>query len=257
MTTSSGQATPTKYCARQGSFSTIGTRLRVLPCCCIGRDARRLYQPTLFCEGVVPVPPRPVVLLALSFCLSPRSAAAGPWTAARDALARLFSATETCELGGEVVGGQVEPGTRAVVVPTRKKAWEASLGGEEAAKPYIKARLAGWPERLLADREALPRTDAEFVARLARDTWRGLEAFTDREHQLPVDNVRPGSTSAGRDEARVGDYTNVTSIGLRLIAIVAAHELGLATEREAVGRLRALLDTVGRLETYGGFFLNY
>src|SRR5205809_488035 len=106
MTTSSGQATPTKYCARHGSFSTIGTKLGVLPCCCIGRDARRLYQPTLFCEGVVPVPPRPLVLLALSFCLSPGSAAASPWTAARDALARLFSAAETCELAGEVAAGR-------------------------------------------------------------------------------------------------------------------------------------------------------
>src|SRR5204863_389626 len=92
------------------------------------------------------------------------------------------------------------------------------------------------------------------LAVLTRDTWRGLEAFTDREHQLPVDNVRLGAAAAGRAEARVGDYTNVTSIGLRLIAIVAAHELGLATEREAVGRLRALLDTLGRLETHDGFF---
>ena len=203
------------------------------------------------------MPPRPLVLLALSFCLSPGSAAASPWTAARDALARLFSAAETCELGGEVVGGRVEPGTRAVVVPTRKKAWEASLGGEEAAKPHIKARLAGWPERLLADREALPRTDAEFVARLARDTWRGLEAFTDREHHLPVDNVRLAEASGGREDARVGDYTNVTSIGLRLITIVAARELGLVSEREAVARVRALLDTLGPLETHRGFLFNY
>src|SRR5207244_12584328 len=104
-------------------------------------------------------------------------------------------------------------GAHAVVVPVAKTAWEASLGGEEAAKPYIKARLAGWPARVLADREALPRTDAEFVARLARDTWRGLEAFTDREHQLPVDNVRLGATSAGRGEARAGHYTNVTHLG--------------------------------------------
>jgi len=199
------------------------------------------------------VSPRLTMLLALPCVLS----AGAVWTEARDLLARLFSPAETCELGEEVVGGRVEPGARTVVVPVKKKAWEASLGGEEAAKPYIKARLAGWPAMLLADRDALPRTDTEFVARLARDTWRGLEAFTDREHQLPVDNVRLGATSAARDEARVGDYTNVTSIGLRLIAMVAAHELGLATEQEAVGRLRALLDTLGRLETHDGFFFNY
>src|SRR5881296_2658870 len=80
----------------------------------------------------------------------------------------LFVRDERCELGEEVVGGRVEPGAQSVVVPVRKKAWEAALGGEEAAKPYIKARLAGWPARVLADRDGLPRTDAEFVARLAR-----------------------------------------------------------------------------------------
>src|SRR2546426_821402 len=96
------------------------------------------------------------------------------------------------------------------------------------------------PTMLLAPPRVLP-------PRLARDTWRGLEAFTDREHQLPVDNVRLGAV------ARVGDYTNVTSIGLRLIALVAAHDLGLVAERDAVGRVRALLDTLGRLETYDGF----
>src|SRR5438128_3934354 len=158
------------------------------------------------------------MLLALPCVLS----AGAVWTEARDRLARLFSPAETCELGEEVVGGRGEPGGRTVVVPVRRKAWEASLGGEEAAKPYIKARLAGWPARLLADRDALPRTDAEFVSRLARDTWRGLEAFTDRQHQLPVDNVRLRATSAARAEARVGGYTNVTRIRPRLIASLPA-----------------------------------
>src|SRR5206468_10449221 len=45
--------------------------------------------------------------------------------------------------------------------------------------------------------------------------------------------------------------------GLRLLAIGAARERGLATEREAVGRVQALLDALGRLETYEGFFFNY
>ena len=195
---------------------------------------------------------RAIVALAVAPC-----AAVPLWTGARDLLARLFSPAESCELGGEVVGGHVEPGAQAVVVPVRKKAWEASLGGQAAARPYIAARLAGWPGQLLVDRERLPRPDAEFVARLARDTWRGLDAFTDREHQLPVDNVRLGQTSADRADARVGDYTNVTSVGLRLITIVAAEELGLISEREAVDRIRMLLDTLDRLETYDGFFFNY
>jgi hypothetical protein len=155
-----------------------------------------------------------------------------------------------------MVGGRVEPGARAVVVPRKKKAWEAALGGEEAARPHVAARLAGWPERLLVERDALPADDPAFLARLARDTWRGLDAFTDREHALPIDNVRLGP-SADRAGARVGDYTNVTTIGLSLLATVAAYELDLLTSREAVERLQRLLDTLGRLETHAGFFFNY
>ena len=163
---------------------------------------------------------------------------------------------ETCELGEEVVGGVVEPGARDVVVPVKKKAWEAARGGEEAARPYVRARLAGWPARPLVDRSTLPGTDREFVARLARDTWRGLEALADREDHLPVDNVRFGASFAAAD-AHVGDYTNVTSVGLRLIALVAASELELIPRAEAVRRVRELLATLDGLETYRGFFFNY
>jgi hypothetical protein len=185
-------------------------------------------------------------LLLSLLVLSPGCAARG-----------LLPGREACELGEQVVGGMIEPGARALVIPVRKKAWEAARGGEEAAKPYIRARLAAWPGRLLAERATLPRDDRAFVARLARDTWRGLEAFTDREHHLPVDHVRfGGGTSAGAD-ARVGDYTNITSVGLRLIATVAAYELELLTAPEAEERLRGMLDTLDRLETHAGFFFNY
>ena len=163
---------------------------------------------------------------------------------------------EPCELGDDVVGGQVEPGARDVVVPLRKKAWEAKLGGEEAARPHVTSRLVGWPVRLLADRRKLPAGDRDFVSRLARDTWRGLAAFTDGEDHLPVDNVRLGATVSPGD-ARVGDYTNVSSIGLRLIATVGAYELELVSAEEAVARLRGVLTTLLGLETHEGFFFNY
>ena len=150
-----------------------------------------------------------------------------------------------------VVGGQVEPGAQDPVVLPRKKAWEAAFGGEEAARPHVRARLAGWPQRLLAPRPSRDETDRQFVTRLAQDTWRGLSALVDREHRLPVDNVRLGA------DPRVGDYTNITSVGLRMIAIVAAHELALVAEAEALGELRALFATLDRLERHAGFFFNY
>ncbi len=160
---------------------------------------------------------------------------------------------------------QVPPGAREIVVAQKKKAWERALGGEEAARPYIRARLAGWPERLLVDRQTLPKTDEAFAWRVARDTWLGLSALTDRENGLPVDNVRFSAPSGehGSDgppavaDSRIGDYASSASIGLHLISVVAAHELHFISQAQAVEKIRRMLDTLDHLETYRGFFFNF
>jgi hypothetical protein len=129
--------------------------------------------------------------------------------------------------------------------------------------------MAGWPERLLVDRNSLPREDRAFVERLARDTWRGLAALTDRENGLPVDHVRltaeppagalerAAGEPAAVPDGQVGDYTNVTTIGMHLIAIVAARELGLVSFEEGRARSTRILDTLDRLETHAGYFYNF
>jgi hypothetical protein len=138
----------------------------------------------------------------------------------------------------------------------KKRTWEAKLG-KEAASAAVRARLQGWPKALLADRAALPREDRAFLRRVATDTWRGLDAFTDREHGLPLDNVRfLGATVAPRT-SQIGDYTNITNVGLHLIAVVAAEGLGLIDRAGAVSRLERTLATLERLEQYQGFFFNY
>jgi hypothetical protein len=160
---------------------------------------------------------------------------------------------------------QLPPGAREIVIAQKKKAWERALGGEEAARPYIRARLTGWPERLLVNRQTLPESDEEFAWRVARDTWRGLTALTDRENGLPVDNVRFPAPSAehGSDrppadaDSQIGDYASSSNIGLHLISIVAAHELHFVPQAQAVEKIRRVLDTLDHLETYRGFFFNF
>jgi hypothetical protein len=159
------------------------------------------------------------------------------------------------------VGGvwrKMEPaGALVKVIARRKEAWERSLGGAQAAKPHIQARLRGWPQRLLVDHASLPATDREFAMRVARDTWRGLDALTDRQNGLPVDNVRFAKASIDVGHARIGDYASGTDIGLHLIAIAAARSLDFIPQAQAVDRARRVLDTVAQLETYRGFFFNY
>src|SRR4030095_6679260 len=48
----------------------------------------------------------------------------------------------------------------------KKRKWEESLGGSEAAKLRIQARLAGWPSALQVDRTALPAADPELLLRI-------------------------------------------------------------------------------------------
>jgi hypothetical protein len=146
----------------------------------------------------------------------------------------------------------------------RKIAWERSLGGVEAARPHVRARLRALPSRALAAERTLPADDRALLERVARDTWRGLDALTDRENGLPVDNVRvlpPGAKAAAADasptDVRVGDYTNVTNVGMHLAAIVAARELGLVTADEARARIVRILDTLDRLDAHRGFLYNF
>jgi len=55
----------------------------------------------------------------------------------------------------------------------------------------------------------------------------------------------------------VGDYANVTNVGLRMLSIVGANELGYLDDAGAVARLVRLLDTLDGLETHRGSFFNY
>lgn len=152
--------------------------------------------------------------------------------------------------------GQPGPGVHDKVIPPKKTAWENALGGKDAAQPQIHARLAGWPKRLTVNSTELPADNQAFLERLARDTWGGLAALSDREHGLPLDTVRfHGSVAPER--AWVGDYTNVTNIGLYLIDIVAARELGFIDPAEGRERLSRAMDSLERLETWRGFFFNY
>ncbi len=143
-----------------------------------------------------------------------------------------------------------------VAVP-RKRAWEAEHGGETAAVAAIHACLNGWPTMALADRRSFPRDDREFLLRIARDTWKGIDALCDRERGLPLDTVRFTKGSVLLKDSRIGDYTNVTNIGVYFLCVVGAQELGLITRDEALEKLKKTLASVEGMESHEGFLFNY
>jgi hypothetical protein len=151
-------------------------------------------------------------------------------------------------------GQRIGPQEDRAVAPG-KKAWEMARGGEEAARASIRARAVELPPAPLVRRESLPMDDLGLFMRVARDTWRGLDGLRDRLSGLPFDTVTvfPGSTTP----PSIGDYTNITNIGLYLMSVVAARDLGMITPKAAEARLGQVLGTLERLETWQGFFFNY
>lgn len=153
--------------------------------------------------------------------------------------------------------GKPGPSTSDLVIAEKKKVWEDALGGEAAARPQLRARLVGWPAAALIDGKTLPADEREFLRRIAQDTWRGLDALTDKLHGLPLDRVHFGNGSVAPSDSKIGDYTSVTNIGFHFLAVAAAHELGFITREQALERLAASLATLDALETYRGFYFNY
>ncbi len=144
----------------------------------------------------------------------------------------------------------------AVVAP-KKQQWEAENGGFLASRFAIANRLADRPEHLLVARESLPRDREDFLRRVARDTWTGIQAYTDRESGLAIDNVRIEGDLVPPLALKIGDYTNITNVGLQLVAIAAARQLGLSSDSDARLAVSTILDTLATLQKYEGHFFNY
>lgn len=153
--------------------------------------------------------------------------------------------------------GDRGPDVRDPVPAPKKKEWEKKFGGEKQAIPEIQKRLVGWPKIALADKSGFPKDDREFLMRVAKDTWKGIDALTDKEHGLPLDTVRFAKGSVELKDSRIGDYTNVTNIGVYFLSIVGAYDLKLITKDEAIAKIKTTLSSVEKMESYEGFLYNY
>jgi cyclic beta-1,2-glucan synthetase len=94
--------------------------------------------------------------------------------------------------------------------------------------------------------------DRQFLTGVAGKTWRYFETLMGPEdHGLPPDNFQE------TPEPRVAHRTSPTNIGMSLLAILAAHDLGLIGTDELASRVDATLTTMEGLERYEGHLLNW
>ncbi len=149
------------------------------------------------------------------------------------------------------------PGPSAVDFPPRKiEKTSVRLEPLEFEK-FLVSRLRGFPKHLSVKKK-FPQGDAGFLKEVARDTWEFFDKILDKEHALPLDTVQFGETAPLDAATWVGDYTSVTNIGVYLMAVVSAYDLGFIARQDAVGRVQKTLATVEKLEYHSsGFPYNY
>jgi cyclic beta-1,2-glucan synthetase len=136
------------------------------------------------------------------------------------------------------------------------------LGRETApyALPLLLAWLAapsfiGWLGRV----ELEPKPDAAIsdagrrrMRVVARKTWRFFDTFvTAKDNWLPPDNYQEDPRGV------VAHRTSPTNIGLYLLSVISARDLGFITARETLARLENTLGTLGRMERRSGHILNW
>ena len=114
--------------------------------------------------------------------------------------------------------------------------------------PYVAQRAS----RPRAVSESLATPEEERLLRLiGRRTWQFFDRFvTAEEHHLPPDNVQ-------EDPRAVAHRTSPTNIGLYLLSVVTAHDMGWIGMVEAADRLESTLDSVDHLERHRGHLLNW
>ncbi|HTL46585.1 MAG TPA: glucoamylase family protein [Verrucomicrobiae bacterium] len=150
------------------------------------------------------------------------------------------------------------PGPTAVDFPPRRiEKTPTKIEGLDFAK-FLIARLGGFPKKSVVKKE-WPQDQKEFLKEIAKDTWRFFDEIVDKEHGLPLDTVQiaKGEDAFG-DGTWIGDYTNVTNIGVYLMCVVSGYDLGFITKEEAVKRLKQTMTTLEKLDYHqSGFPYNY
>lgn len=132
----------------------------------------------------------------------------------------------------------------------RIKKYTDTIKDEQERATELKKYLYGFPSDEMVIRE-WPQNDKDFLLMVASDTFKFFLNIVDKNTYLPLDTIQVGP------KIFVGDYTNITNVGLYLISIVSGYDLGLISRQDAVKRIENTLSIIETREMYNGFHFNY
>ena len=105
---------------------------------------------------------------------------------------------------------------------------------------------------ILHKSEHLSDAQRKQLKRLARRTWAYFEQYAGPDdHWLPADHFQESPRGF------IAHYTTPTNIGLFLLSILSAYDLGYMGLLELAVRLRSTFENIDKLEHYRGHLLNW
>lgn len=93
-------------------------------------------------------------------------------------------------------------------------------------------------------------SDAEFLRRVARDTWKFFENSVYGRSGFVVDKLLV-------DKQNAAHYTSVTNIGLYMLCCMSAEQLGFISHSNAEKLIATAVENLGRFPKYKGFLYNW
>ncbi len=117
----------------------------------------------------------------------------------------------------------------------------------------LAAEIAYWISRPIISDVPAPTVEHRRQLRTyARRTWLFYEQFVG-----PDDNWLPPDHFQESPRGVVAHRTSPTNVGLYLLAMLSAYDLGYISVADLAFRLRFTFETMGRLDRYRGHFLNW
>ncbi|TKW63044.1 MAG: DUF3131 domain-containing protein [Paracoccus denitrificans] len=118
------------------------------------------------------------------------------------------------------------------------------------AAPWISERISRPLET--EDRLTLSKADEAKLRSIGRQTWRYFEEFVGPEtNHLPPDNFQD------HPSPKLAERTSPTNIGLYLMSIMSARDLGWIGFETAISRISDTIETLERMPRYRGHFYNW
>lgn len=94
--------------------------------------------------------------------------------------------------------------------------------------------------------------DQKYLDDIGRKTWSFFEDFINEENNyLMIDNYQEDR------EKKIVNRTSSTNIGLELLAVISAYDLGYINYKKCINYIRKIIDTVNNLSKWNGHLYNW